>query len=312
MPQHNISRLEAAGIPRPELVGAALLREVAKLRKRCPDATDPDMAQALMLPLDIYVGRMAWATNEYIKDLQIYDVASPLSVSGDFVIVGDVHVPFCDWDMAALVEKVARRAWIKQLVISGDFFNLDIFSVWNTLALGPGWKEEKLAAQRLMQSWAAWFDKIYFLSGNHEYRIARATDGEMNIQDLAEFCSVNVTKLVTSVLGYCYLESGGRQWYIAHGSEYSGANQFAVAQDLAYKEQRNVVLFHQHYLSKGRDKWDRFELVNGGCLVRESALAYKMLHASKRNRFVQGFVVMREGCAELLGRGSFTDWERWL
>jgi predicted phosphodiesterase len=301
------------GIPKPELVGDELLRQVEITRGYDSKFSDYQLAAALGLPEEIFRNRMIWAQSKHTKNLPTYSLGTPLYIEGDALVVGDVHVPYTDWEFTGLVGAIAKKHLKKprQLVIAGDFFNLDIFSDYANLITGPGWKEEKHAAQALAQEWAEIFDKIYFMAGNHDRRVSRKTDGEMDIHDLTELLSVNVRKIQASVLGYGNLGSAGVTWRITHAKQYS-INKLTVASELANKYQSNVISFHEHHLAQGWDRYHRYVVVNGGSLILQSSVPYCSLDDNKMPNFCTGFVMVKRGCPYLFGKAPYTDWERWL
>jgi hypothetical protein len=300
-------------IPKPELVGDVLLKSIKNYRKHHPSYDDYQMAAAVGLPLEIYIGRLAWAESQHRDKEKNWLLGSPLQISGNAMIVGDVHVPFVDWTYAHLVTRIAEKHLQppRQLIIAGDYFNLDIFSDYAKLVAGPNWHDEKTAAVALMQEWAAIFDRIFLLSGNHDRRVSRHTDGEMDITDLADFLSVNTAKLAPSILGYAMLESNGVSWRVTHAKEYS-INRLTVAGELALKFQSNIVSFHEHHQATGWDRFGRYCIVNGGSLVRQNDMAYCSLDDTKRPVWNTGFVMIREGTPTLFGKAPITRWQDWL
>jgi predicted phosphodiesterase len=300
-------------LPKPELVGDVLLKRIVGIRKRYSTYDDYQMAAALGLPLDIYAGRLAWANSQHRDKMKTWSLGTPLTITGNAMIVGDVHVPFVDWTYAHLVTRIAEK-YLKQprqLIIAGDYFNLDIFSDYAKLVAGPNWHDEKVAAVALMQEWAAIFDRIFLLSGNHDRRVSRRTDGEMDISDLADFLSISANILTPSILGYATLESGGVSWRVTHAKEYS-INRLTVAGELALKFQSHVIAFHEHHQAIGWDRFGRYVIVNGGSLVRQDDMAYCSLDDTKRPVWNTGFVMVREGVPTLFGKSPITRWEDWL
>jgi len=300
--------------PKPELVGDALLKLIASVRKKYGSYDDYQMAAAVGLPLEIYKGRLSWAQSQHTKDLPIYSLGTPIAIEGDCMNIGDAHNPFASEEWIHLVALIAQKHLKPPRILNvmGDWMNFDIFSSFAKLIPGPGWAEEKRAASKNMQEYAETFDTINFFMGNHERRLSRATEGELNENDLADLLSINITKLRVSRFGYCTVHSGGKTWRVSHPKEYSAANQLGKADLLAQKFQTHVITFHQHYLSLGQDKWNRYTICNGGCLVNQNSLAYKTLDDDTRPEFVNGFTMLRNGTPYLFGKEPITDWSNWL
>lgn len=300
-------------MPKPELVGETLLKRVESIRRRYAQYDDYKMAAALGLPLEIYTGRLAWAQSQHSEKMKTWELGTPIHITGNALIVGDIHVPFTDWTYAHLVSRIGEKHLQspRQLIIAGDFFNLDIFSDYVRLVSGPGWHDEKKAAVAIAQEWAGVFDKIYLLTGNHDRRVSRRTDGEMNIADLADFLSVPMDKLTPSVFGYAILESGDTIWRVTHSKEYS-INRLTVVGELALKYQSNIISWHEHHQAIGWDRFGRYCIINGGSLCKQDTMAYAVIDDTKRPVWNTGFVMVRGGCPTLFGKPPVTRWEDWL
>jgi Icc-related predicted phosphoesterase len=302
----------AYGIPQPELTGDRLLKRVASIRKHYKSYDDYQLAAALGLPLEIYTGRVTQAESEHREKMRDWSLGTPMYLTGSAIVLGDVHCPFTDWTYSHLVTKIAKHLpEPRQLVIAGDLFNLDIFSDYAKLVSGPGWHEEKEAARAIVQEWVSEFDHVYFLAGNHDRRVSRRTDGELDIRDLVDFLSVSAAKFTPSLFGYCALESNGTIWRITHAKQYS-VNRLTVAGELALKFQSNVITFHEHHQAIGWDRFGRYCIINGGSLVRQDEMAYAVLDDTKYPNWNTGFVMIRDGYPTLFGKPPITRWEDWL
>jgi hypothetical protein len=85
-----------------------------------------------------------------------------------------------------------------------------------------------------------------------------------------------------------------------------------VASDLAQKYQQHIIGFHEHHLGMGWDRYKRYVVISGGCLVDVSKLAYVNLDDNRAAGMINGFVMLRNGTPYLFGPEPFTDWDRWL
>jgi hypothetical protein len=301
-------------IPKPELIGDLLLRRVASIRKHYGTYDDYQMAAAVGLPLEIYVGRLSWAQSQHTKDLKRWEVGAPLELVGDAMVIGDLHAPLTDYAFTALVSKIAAKHLQapRRLIVGGDLFDLESFSTWKKLTNGPEWHDEQHAIDMLMGEWNEVFDEIVLLSGNHELRMPRATGGDFDITDLAKLIAMPVTKTKVSKFGYCFLKSGNEKWAIVHPSEYSAANQLGILNDYAQKYSCHILGFHAHLLNMDWDKWGRHIIINGGCLSDQDCFGYKTLVANRKPNWKLGFVMVKNGSPFLFGKSPFTDWSQWL
>ena len=235
---------------------------------------------------------------------------SPVELAGDFAICGDVHVPYTDWSMALRVAAVARKELKRprRLIVAGDFWNMDAYSHYPPIAPAPGWQEEKRAGKALANAWAATFEEIYFLMGNHERRKTKFVAAQEDDTDIfAPLASV--ARIQSTSYGWAYVHSGGIKWLVCHPREYS-INQLVIADQLAQKYQCNVMDFHQHHTAKGRDRFDRYDIVDCGCLQDYDRTPYTQYDVSKRPRFKESFSILRGGIASLFGDG-WVDWGKY-
>jgi hypothetical protein len=240
----------------------------------------------------------------------VVHLGSPLELAGNFLIVGDVHVPATDWAFASLVGRVADKTGIRRLVIGGDFFNQDLWSRYPQVVTQPTWREERDAARVLLHDWLEVFDEIYTIHGNHDRRLAKFTAGEFDESDVWGLVATS-RKMHHSNRGYCTVNSGGQVWRVTHPRNY-GRNQLTVASDLANKYQCHVITFHEHHSAIGWDVYGHYVCVNSGTLVDPRKLAYVELEDNRMAAMLKSFVVLRDGVVTVLGEHPYTDWRAWL
>lgn len=240
------------------------------------------------------------------KEFQGFDLGTPFDLQGDFIIVGDVHVPATDWGFAQMVSRLADKTKINRLIIAGDFFTMDSFSQYAAVVPPVAWAQERDAARVLLLDWLETFAEIYTLQGNHDRRMSKWAEGELSEVDIYGM-AVSNPKLHHSKFGYCTVKSGGVDWRITHPANY-GKGQLAVLSDLANKYQCNMIGAHEHHLAKGWDVYKRYVICNMGMLADEKKMAYVSLDDTRSAGMAQGFVLLRNGVATPLGRFPFTDW----
>ncbi len=232
-----------------------------------------------------------------------------LELGGDFIIVGDVHVPYTDYDFAQLVGRVADKTGIRRLIIAGDFFDMDGWSKFQHAVPPATWIQERTAARILIGDWLEVFSEIYTLQGNHDRRLVKWTAAQLDEGDV--WGMVNTSdKLHHSKHSYCTVNSAGVYWRVTHPANY-GRNQLTIASDLANKYGMNIISHHEHHVSKGWDTYCRYTIVNNGCLVDPRKLAYVQLEDNRMPNMAQGFCMLRHGVPHVFGKYPFTDWD-WL
>jgi hypothetical protein len=242
-------------------------------------------------------------------EFQVVSLGTPLDLVGDFIIVGDVHVPCTDWAFASLVGRVAEHTGINRLIIAGDFFNFDLWSSYRATVTPPAWRDERDAARVLIADWLETYSEIYTLQGNHERRLQKWVDGQFDEGDIWGMIATS-KKMLHSNYGWCTVQSGGQTWRVTHPRNY-GRNQLTVASDLAMKYSSNVITWHEHHSAIGWDVYGKYVTVNGGTLADPAKLAYVTLDDSRAPGMLNSFVVLKGGVAQVYGKYPFTDWG-WL
>lgn len=234
------------------------------------------------------------------------NLGSHLQLVGNYMVVGDVHVPVTDYDFAQLVVRVAEHFNIRGLIIAGDFFNMDMFSSYPKDQAMVSWEQEREAGKVLLLQWLEWFSEIYTLMGNHDRRVIRFVEGQFDENDIYGML-VTSSKLVHSHFGWCEVRSNGVPWRITHPRNYS-RNQLVTASELALKHKSNIVSFHEHHAGKGWDKYNRYVVINGGILADQSKMGYVTLDDGNNPIMKKGFAMIKDGVGEIFSTEPYTDW----
>lgn len=237
-----------------------------------------------------------------------YKLPEPLRLSGDFLVAGDIHCPLWSYTWVERILTTAKRKLKKprRLIIGGDFFNLDAFSQYAQVIPPVSWQQERDAARAAIKAFLDVFDDVNIIMGNHERRLQKFTAGAFEESDLLALITTN-ERVTMSPLGYCFVESGGYPWLVAHPKNYS-INRLMVADALAEKYRRHVIGLHEHHLAIGWSRYNHYCIVNGGCIVDPDKLAYVSLDPSKSATMQNGFVILKNGAPTLYGEAPFTDW----
>jgi hypothetical protein len=239
--------------------------------------------------------------------LSIPTLPTPLELTGDWLIVGDVHAPYVSPAYALRVVQVARKNKVKNLLIAGDFWDYSNHSIYDDVVPPASWQTEKAAGKRIIQEWGAWFSRVEFLMGNHERRKEKKLQGHEDDEDIFSPLAAVCKNMHSTNYGWAEVYSGSEKYRITHPKAYS-INQLTVADALALKYDCHVISFHEHHLAIGLDRYGRHIIINGGCLVDCGALAYVALDDSKAAAMVNGFVMVKRGTPTLFGPPPFTDW----
>jgi hypothetical protein len=238
------------------------------------------------------------------------NIGTPLELSGNWMVVGDVHVPCTDYDFAQLPALMAKKHKIKNLLIAGDLYSMDAFSKYPKRVDHATWHQEKNAAIQLMSEWVRVFDRVVLLMGNHERRLEKLAEGAYDDSDIfAQLLGSG--KVETSPFGWCTIKTPTGMWRATHQRNYSKI-QLRVASELAHKYQMNIISHHEHHLAMGWDRFKNYVIVSNGGLFDVNKMAYVNMDDSTSAGMTKGFTMLKGGYPFLFGEEPFTDWGHWL
>ena len=233
----------------------------------------------------------------------------------DCVICADVQLPHTkdEWvDRLCAVGKQHLPKGNRTLVCAGDVVNMDAFSDYEPENPLPSLSQELGAADKFWKDVLRVYDTVYWFMGNHEYRATKRTKAQITPYLLARMVlgrHYDEERTRISHWGYLFLNTSQGKWIVAHGKNYS-VQSLSVGEWLSWKYNLNVISFHQHHLARGYDRFGRFQVIDGGGLFEQSQMGYAVTHASKSANMVNGFVLMKDSVAHLLGPDGFTDWRQ--
>ena len=240
------------------------------------------------------------------SDLFKVHIGTPLQLTGDWMIVGDVHVPCTDYDFASLVTLIAHKHRIKNLLVAGDLYSLDAFSSYPKRVDHATWHQEKNAALQLMAEWTRAFDRVVLLMGNHERRLEKLAEGAYDDTDIFAHL-LGSGKVETSDFGWCTIKTPTGMWRATHQRNYSKI-QLRVASEMASKYQSHIIAHHEHHFAMGWDRFKNYVVVNNGGLFDCNKFAYVNMDDSTSAGMAKGFTMLKDGYPHLFGEEPFTDW----
>ena len=294
--------------------------EALKAHERRPDLNLRELADVLSVNYNTLRRQISEARRAVAPapDFSAYyprpDV--PLLIHCDNCIVtGDIQLPTTSGTWVELMCAVAdtnlpRRG--RRLGSAGDLLNNDAFSAYEPETETPSLTQEVAAVDAFLNYCFEYFDFIDWTAGNHERRAQKRTGNVLNYDLFTRMVlGHNQHRVRTSKLGYAYLHTSRDRWFLAHPRGYR-KDALLLANELAQKEQSNIVCFHEHHLGVSYDRFKRYILINAGGLFERKAMSYAVLDPSPMPHMQNGFVMMRNGYPHLLGPDGFTDWSMWL
>lgn len=232
-----------------------------------------------------------WAADP--DDYGIPRFGEDLVLEGDWAVTGDYHLPYSDPEMIRLLLRMSRAWGIKNLLIAGDFLDLDNFSKHSPLAPVAGWSSTKALATQTIHHLSEHFEQVVWTLGNHEQRITALTQGSWGIKELAQTLEAHNVRGVVAP-GVVIATPNG-PWEVVHPASYSRIPT-RVAVEIAETEHRHVISFHGHLSGSRWDKSYQYRVVDAGMMGRAN-VAYRVLKKTTHPKWNQGFVFLKGGFA---------------
>lgn len=283
-------------------------------RKRAREAVENLAEEVGMRPTTLDRRLREWATHlggdkKMLRKHKILQKRwdSPPVFDGNAVITGDYHMPFVDYDFTEVMMNMAYRTLDKprRLVIAGDLFNMDAFSVLPRMNYYTSFRTELNSASVLLDDMLDVFDEIFILLGNHERRFIYMTFNELSTRELEALIGIGAVKLCEYSHAIVRTELG--DWRVTHQKNYSVKAQ-SVGVKLAHKFQQHVITHHQHIVSKGFDTSGNFVVIDNGCMADPAYFDYAYSVDNTRPVMKQSFTIIRNGSGILVANDeAFND-----
>ena len=255
-----------------------------------------------------------WTKNkyEYVSiELPRYDI-DPV-FEGDFMCIGDIHLPSTNWLLSDVMLQVAKKHLHKpKFIIFGDLFNLDSLSAYETVVPIERLQAEINIGKGYLESLMAVGD-VYVLPGNHDYRWSRKLEGKLSIMQLWELVQHGMK--TGNIQFYpdtgAWVRSGKQKWRGTHQRNYSRI-KLRVANTLSLMRQSNMMTFHEHHKAVGMNDNGLYAIVNNGGLHESPAIHFCNWYDSTSPVMTNGFNMLRDGiCYDFTPYEQLTDYGMW-
>jgi len=214
----------------------------------------------------------------------------PLRIVGNCAVTSDWHVPYHDQKLAHKLFEVCSRERIRKLVIAGDF--LDFNSLSPFLSCNRDLNTELEKAGILLEKIASFFEEVYLLPGNHEFRLSRKLETPLSFNHLVRMLT-NAKNIVPTDYDFIELISGEKRWRICHPRNYSQI-KCRVAYRLAAKFECNIIAAHGHFFGLTVSESGKYLCIDSGGLFDINLIEYYW-NTTTFPAWNQGFVVIRDG-----------------
>lgn len=231
---------------------------------------------------------------------------SPLTLEGDWVIAGDLHCPYVDWELADMLISQASTTNITNLIICGDVFDQPTLSQYPVVHPPPSPHEEEIAARALFKALNEQFQRIVILTGNHDLRVFKALQGAVTDAPVIALMLARIAakpSTTWSSFGYCLINTPKGVWRVTHPRNYSRI-PLATARSLASKYQQNVITLHEHMTAMGIDTTGLRVVANVGCLADPGKLPYVIYTDTTAPHMTQSFAILLDGRIKLFDKAG--------
>jgi hypothetical protein len=181
--------------------------------------------------------------NEYFK------------IKGDCIVVADWHIPAFNPEVTEIVFEKAEELGINQILIAGDFLQLDAFSPHTTYPIKN-------------------VEKIYWIWYNHSEWLVNYLENKIDINILARmfYDKMEGKQLLVQRYGFAVINDTFR---VTHPKSYSRCTP-QVERQLAAKFHQHIIGTHGHQNSIGFDSSGQYICLQVGGLHHRTKISYTM------------------------------------
>lgn len=224
----------------------------------------------------------------------------------DYMVTCDQHSPYHSELWMNRVLLIAERFKIRKQIIAGDFYDMSAVSIF--LTEEPKDVDKEVAETEPAFKMVDYFDKNYFIQGNHERRIGNFTEGTLRARHMYKIFGMNRydSKIVYSEYDKIAIED---KYLIMHPKSYSQIST-AVGKRMAEKYHCHILNAHGHFSGVTYDRSGRYLCVDLGGLFDTSKIEYTSIKTTTHPTWNNGFGMIRNGKFTLFHQE--TDWGYWL
>jgi hypothetical protein len=226
------------------------------------------------------------------------------TLTGDWVIAGDLHCPHIDWDFAEVLIEQACRYKINNLLICGDVFDVPTLSQFPAVLPPAPPQEEEEIARAFFEEMRRTFSDIRILTGNHDWRIFKSLQGAITDTPIIAMLLARLAidrRAQWSIYSYCLINTSQGVWRVTHPRNYSRVI-LSIAQQLASKYGQNIITFHEHSTGIGLDRSGQHVVATIGCMADPHRLPWGIYMDTTMPAMTQSFGILRDGRLKIIDK----------
>lgn len=241
---------------------------------------------------------------------------SPPRIDGAVLILPDVEIPFHNAEFVNHCIEFAALAGIRQCIWAGDVVRLESLSPF--IASEKDTNDELEEVGTILPALLGPFERILWVWGNHDARLGRQLDRELDSALVARLFVRGESALEfyrkVEISDYYFCEVGD-EWLIEHPKATSVIAARAATW-LAERENKNVAMGHNHLCGIAPTRDGRHVGIDIGACTDFSRTRYYQLRHSVRPKMGNGALVLypRDDHYYYIHFTKDTDWEgmKWL
>lgn len=221
--------------------------------------------------------------------------------SDNFIVLSDCESPGYDAKVLNMVCWMGSELGIEDLILGGDIIANDTWSKWAKMTrTAVSYREELGPTIDLVNKFRRIYERIKWITGNHERRFAYQCDGELTVGDLIQ----SETDVEFSEYAHCDVESCTGRIRVMHQDNYSKV-PLSVPYEIASNQLCHVACTHTHRLALGMDRSNSFQIAECGHGRSVEQTPYINLRQNRMPKWNHGFLLVMGGAFQIVNRYNF-------
>lgn len=219
----------------------------------------------------------------------------------DFIVLNDAEIPYHESTIFDMAFAMGQHFGITDLILDGDIVALDSLSKWaQDMDIRPRYSDERETLIECLQTFQEAFDRITYITGNHERRLPHMIEGH---DTLSSYLQAKVG-LTLSPYAHCLVHSCNGDIMICHQDNYSKI-PLSVPYEIASNELLHVICAHTHRLAQGWDRSGKYQIAESGYARDPKKTAYKQFRVTRHPKWNPGFLLVQKGVFQIVHPGNF-------
>ena len=202
-----------------------------------------------------------------------------VSKTGPLAVTADWHHPLADYDLINSFLDHANEVGARELVVAGDWFNVDALSAFDFKdSDNAGLTKELYASNVTINRVLEVFDRVHLSWGNHDARVHKALGYQVPFATAMRMMFTGISddkmaRINLSNLDHLHIKTPNGLYAVVHPKAYS-TQPLMTARKLAAKELCHIITGHSHHTAIGHDVSGEFVCAEIGGFFDAAKTAY--------------------------------------